>query len=86
MSRGWESKDVESQIEAFESARTREPVLSGGELVVRQMRESLLLSRTRVLGDIQRACNPRHKDQLLSALGHLDAELEKLGPPTTSEA
>ena len=86
MARGWESKDVESQIEALESSRQRGPELTPEELAIRQKRESLLLSRTRVLGDIQRACNPRHKDQLFSALRHLDAELEKLGPSATTEA
>ena len=40
--------------------------------------ESLELSRTRVMHDIQAACNPKYKTILFEALAHLDAELAKL--------
>ena len=85
MARGWESKDVESQIEALEEARQTRPVLTIEEAALMRKRESLELHRVRVLGDIQRACNPRHKDQLFGALHHLEAELAKLRPPAVPE-
>jgi hypothetical protein len=41
--------------------------------------ESLMLSRTRVLHDLQVACNPRYRQQLEQALAHLDHEIAELG-------
>jgi hypothetical protein len=41
-------------------------------------REDLLLSRKRVLNDIDTAQNPRYKQILTAALAHLDQELARL--------
>lgn len=80
MARGWESKSVESQIESAESrrgtARSRE--ITAIEAARIQQRESLLLSRTRVLRDIEHATNPRYKQVLEAALQHLDQKLAEL--------
>lgn len=76
MSRGWESKDVESQQDQAE-ARKRERGAkppSPAEL----QRESLRLTRARVEADLARARHPRHRQQLEAALAHLDAELAKI--------
>jgi hypothetical protein len=80
VARGWESKDVESQqdlAEANRAALLEQKVTE--EQVERQKKiDSLELSRTRVMHDIQAACNPRYKTVLFQALAHLDAELAKL--------
>jgi hypothetical protein len=41
-------------------------------------RESLLLSRTRVLHDLEHAHNPRYREILQAALKHLDGKLSEL--------
>jgi hypothetical protein len=41
-------------------------------------RDSLLLSRTRVLHDLQVACNARYRQQLEQALAHLDRQIADL--------
>ena len=80
MARGWESKSVEDQIESFASGRgssSREHLTT--EQIERQrQRDSLLLSRTRVLRDIEQSQNPRHLLILQDSLAYLDAKLAKL--------
>ncbi|HEY6392311.1 MAG TPA: hypothetical protein VIX89_13580, partial [Bryobacteraceae bacterium] len=55
MARGWESKSVEDQIESAEARRaaTRGKQLTAMEAERIRQREHLLLSRTRVLHDIE---------------------------------
>ena len=81
MARGWESKSVESQQElAAERKSSKDRIqLSAEELKREALRDSLLLSRTRVVHDIQTARHDRHKEILRAALAHLDAEIAKLG-------
>ncbi len=80
MSRGWESKDVESQIEAHESRRRERlqaiPALEPSDMEAR--RESLALTRRRVERDLASARHPRRQVQLRAALAFLDAEMAKL--------
>ena len=80
MARGWESKSVESQIELAESRRpaTRGAPLSALEVERTKKRDSLLLSRTRVVHDLENAHNPRYREILLAALKHLDGKLSEL--------
>jgi hypothetical protein len=77
MSRGWESKSVESQMEeaAARRAAVHQIPLSPDEIRLRSERESLELSRTRVLKDLEAATNPRRREQLEAALRHLDQKL-----------
>lgn len=49
--------------------------LSPAEIDRRQRRESLLLTRIRVLHDLQQACNPRHRGILEASLAHVDAQI-----------
>jgi len=42
-------------------------------------KDSLLLSRRRVIHDIENAHHERHKELLRAALAHLDHEIELLG-------
>lgn len=80
MARGWESKDVESQQDLAEANRVAllEQRVSEEQVEHQKKIDSLELSRTRVMHDIQAACNPRYKTVLFQALAHLDAELAKL--------
>jgi hypothetical protein len=80
MARGWESKDVESQVEAKSSVT--EPQGKGPQSPERVLREQerrgLQLSRTRILNDLQKATNPNHRKSLEAALEHLDKKIAEL--------
>lgn len=80
MARGWESKAVESQIEAAEarSAKAREAQLSAEQVKMQRERESIELSRTRVLQDLAAASNPKYRDLLNRSLQYLDEKLKAL--------
>jgi hypothetical protein len=80
MARGWESKSVEDQIDMAEARRA---VTAGGvqtpkTLEVIRKKETILLSRTRVVHDLESAQNPRYKAVLNKALADLDAQLSTL--------
>lgn len=80
MSRGWESKDVESQQEEAAARRTagRRTPPSPEEIRVDTERKSLELSRTRVMKDLESTTNFRRQEQLRAALRHLDEKLAGL--------
>lgn len=80
MSRGWESKDVESQQEEAASRRAaaRQTPPTAEQVRLRTERDSLELSRTRVLKDLEAATHPRRREQLEAALRHLDRKLAEL--------
>ena len=77
MARGWESKSVEAQIDMAEqrSAAAHAKVVSQETLELLRKKESLLMSRTRVVRDLENAQNPRYKAVLSKALAELDAQL-----------
>jgi hypothetical protein len=80
MARGWESKDVESQVEA---KKTMSPSSGSGpkspeELRRDQERRDLQLSRVRIVNDLQAATHPNHRKSLEAALEHLDQKIAKL--------
>ena len=80
MARGWESKSVETQIDMAEdrTAVARAKVLSQVSLDLLRKKESILMSRTRVVRDLENAQNPRYKVVLTKALADLDAQLSTL--------
>jgi hypothetical protein len=79
MARGWESKSVESQMEsAAERKANRDFTKSPEQLERDRKRESLELTRRRVLHDIETAHHERHREQLRAALAFLDAEIAGL--------
>jgi len=81
MARGWESKEVESQIEQAEARRTAaRNQISPEEAERKRQRESLELSRKRVLHDLEQASNPRYRSTLEAALKHLDQKMSELEP------
>ena len=79
MARGWESKGVESQREeaSFDSGRAKRS-LTAEQRETEQKRYSLLLSRTRVLRDLETSSSERYRKNLEDALAFLDNELERL--------
>jgi hypothetical protein len=80
MARGWESKAVESQIDAAAERQERSKAVQlSAEQVARQReRESIELSRTRVLQDIATAGNPKYRALLERSLQFLDEKLKSL--------
>jgi len=81
MSRGWESKSVESQMEeaAQRRAAPKQTPLTTEQVRIKAERESLELSRKRVLADLEAATHPRRREQLESALRHLNEKIAALG-------
>ena len=81
MSRGWESKSVESQMEeaALRRSAPKETPLTAEQLRIKGERESLELSRKRVLDDLAfSVTHPRRREQLQSALRHLDEKTRRV--------
>jgi len=80
MARGWESKDVESQVEATEAPQQKP---SSGpktpeELIREEQRKDLQLSRIRIVNDLTSATHPNHRKSLEAALAHLDKKIADL--------
>jgi hypothetical protein len=80
VARGWESKDIESQREAAEAEKRsgRQPAPDPAEVERDSRRNSLLLSRTHILHELEATRHQRRRAQLQAALEHLDAELKRL--------
>jgi hypothetical protein len=80
MARGWESKDVEAQVESAETKKN--PSGPGVKTSPQQSREQALkdlqLSRTRIANDLQSATHPNHRKSLEAALAHLDKKISEL--------
>ena len=76
MSRGWESKSVEEQqAEATASKGQDKLRLTSEQVAQKQEKESLLLSRKRIVEQMASARNVRHQEMLREALADLDAKL-----------
>jgi hypothetical protein len=80
MARGWESKSVEAQIESAQSrpARVTDSGLSAAEVMLVREREIVMLSRTRVLHELETSKNPRYVTLLNRELKVLEEKLGKL--------
>ncbi len=80
MARGWESKDVEAQVESREVAKPsseRDPK-SAQQQVREQDIQQLQLSRTRIANDLATATHPNHRKSLEAALAYLDKKIADL--------
>jgi hypothetical protein len=80
MARGWESKDVEAQVESKDdknSSSARGPKSPEGVLREQEVQQ-LQLSRTRVVNDLASATHPNHRKSLEAALAHLDKKIAAL--------
>ena len=80
MARGWESKAVADQIEEGESRQPANPraQASPEDRVLKERHDSLLLSRSRLLQQLERATNPAHRNVLLNGLKAVEKELEEI--------
>jgi hypothetical protein len=80
MARGWESKSVEALAGVAEVHQGAVPGNSPDpeKLEILRKKESLLLSRTRVVRDLNSAQNPRYIELLNKALADLDAQLSEI--------
>ena len=88
MARGWESKSVESQIEAAET-QVRPPLdeqIPAEQLELLRRRETLNLSRTRVLRELEASQNPRYRNLMEKALADLNSEIRRLERGTVRAA
>jgi hypothetical protein len=74
MARGFESKSVESQ--QTETLTEKKERLTPAEVERKQKRESLELSRTRILNELANARSDVHRTALQNALKYLDDELK----------
>jgi hypothetical protein len=79
MARGWESKPAEAQT-GVAVAQTRVPENAPDPHFIALLRkkETILLSRTRVVRELGTAQNPRYRAVLAKALADLDAQLSAL--------
>jgi hypothetical protein len=87
MARGWESKSVEQQQE--ERSHTTKPAgapISPGEQRHNRKREGLLLSRGRLVQELQTAANPRRRQMLEQSIAEVDRQLSSLQQVTASTA
>jgi hypothetical protein len=79
VARGWESKSVEAQqAEASDSSAKRRPPMTAEQVTRFRERESLRLSRQRVLQQLEVSQNARHRAQLEASLADLEEKLNHL--------
>jgi hypothetical protein len=80
VARGWESKSVEEQMDAAESrkAAAAQPKQNETRIRLQRERESIELSRGRILRELEAARHPRHREQLSQALSFLDEQISKV--------
>lgn len=77
MARGWESKAVADQIEDAELRETKSEPASAEERERKQRLDSLLLSKSRLLDQLERAKHPAHRGVLLNGLKAIEKEIEE---------
>ena len=80
MARGWESKAVADQIEAGES-RQQQSLKSEDtkeQRVLQERLDSLQLSRSRLLQQLEHARYPAHRQVLLNGLQALEREIDEV--------
>jgi hypothetical protein len=80
MARGWESKSVEAQIEDSSSdpSSNQEQTLSPEERQATIKKNDLLLSRSRVLQELEASSNERYSEMLRRSLADLNMQIESL--------
>jgi hypothetical protein len=80
VARGWESKSVEDQIAASEErkAAASRRARTADELERESRKQGLMLSRAKIVTDIENATDGRHRAALQQALDYIDAQLNSL--------
>jgi len=84
MARGWESKAVAQQIEDVKREESPSPPPASGRDRQREAElESLRLSRSRLLDQLDKASHPAHREMLLKGLRAIEEQIEALSskPP-----
>jgi hypothetical protein len=79
MARGWDSKSVEAQIEDNKSAVNKQgdkKQVSPAEVHSKIRRNNLLLSRKRILQELESSNNERYSELLRRSLAELDGQIE----------
>jgi hypothetical protein len=80
MARGWESKSVEDQqAEVVSPVDKSRPHLTPDQLSKRREQDGLVLTRKRILQQLETAQHPQHRKMLENALADVDSKLAKLG-------
>lgn len=79
MARGWESKDVEAQVESGQTPKGHygKSQKTAEQLHREQELKGFQLSRARVLHDLESATNPNHRKSLEAALAHLESKISE---------
>ena len=80
MARGWESKAVADQIEEGNPARPDDSARAqtNEQRQRRQRIESLNLSKSRLLQQLEHATNPSYRKVLMNGLEAIESEIEAL--------
>lgn len=80
MARGWESKSVEAQIEesSTENSANEEQVLSAEERQALIRKKDLVLSRKRVLQQLEGSSSDRYSEFLRRTLAALESQIAAL--------
>lgn len=79
MARGWESKSVADQIEEGNArVATNDRSLSQDDRLKAEKLQSLQLSKSRLLSQLERAKNPAYREMLLKGLSAIETEIEQL--------
>jgi TATA-binding protein-associated factor Taf7 len=80
MARGWESKAVADQIEEGESRRQQpsETEVTKEQRVLKERLDSLKLSKSRLLQQLEHARHPAHRNVLLNGLKAVEREIEEV--------
>lgn len=80
MARGWESKAVADQIEEGEARpnQQRNAQTSPEDRLFKERLDSLRLSRSRLLQQLERARHPAHRELLLNGLKAVEKEIEEV--------
>ena len=80
MARGWESKSVEAQIEESSTAKPmkRQAELKPEELQDQRKKADLMLSRSRVLQQLEQSTNERYSELLRRTLAELELQIAAL--------
>ena len=80
MARGWESKAVADQIEEVESRQQQssKTEITTEQRLLKEHLDSLQLSRSRLLQQLERARHPAHRNVLLNGLKALEREIEEV--------
>jgi hypothetical protein len=79
MARGWESKAVADQIEEGQSRQpATRPEVTAEDRMLKEQLDSLKLSRSRLLQQLEHARHRAHRNVLLNGLKAVEKQIEEL--------